>query len=142
MHTNRGVLRIMLVDDNDDDLFVARLAAERQGACEIIAEAHDGEEGLALLRRDDFTMPDLILLDINMPKLDGFGFLRAKKQDKAIPSVPVVMLTGSGSPEDIRQAYDLGACSYVVKPVDVDRLNQLFQQLAAYWGTLSRLPEW
>jgi CheY-like chemotaxis protein len=85
-------------------------------------------------------MPDLVLLDINMPKKNGFEVLEAMKKDPRWQSLPVIMLTTSHREEDVVRAYEKGACSYIHKLVDLDQFKQLIKQFEHYWTGISRVP--
>ena len=105
---------------------------------------HDGEEALAYLRREgrhrDARAPGLVLLDINMPKMNGFEVLRIMKSDPVLRTIPVVMLTTSTRDEDIARSYDGGACSFVSKPVSFEKLKEVIKQFTLYWTLVSVVP--
>jgi CheY-like chemotaxis protein len=110
----------------------------------IVNTVRDGEEALAYLGRKGkykvARMPDLVLLDINMPKKNGFEVLEEMKQDPRWQSLPVIMLTTSHREEDVVRAYEKGACSYIHKLVDLDQFKQLIKQFEHYWTGVSRVP--
>ena len=85
-------------------------------------------------------MPDIVLLDINMPKKNGFEVLEEMKKDPRLLSLPVIMLTTSQREEDVVRAYEKGACSYIHKLVDLDEFKQLIKQFEHYWTGVSRIP--
>lgn len=136
-------LRILLVEDNDDDV-VMLLEAFAGVPLVRLDTVRDGEEALAYLRREgkhkNAGLPGLLLLDIKMPKKDGFGVLREMKADPALRHVPVIVLTTSSREEDIVRSYVEGACSYLQKPVGLTSLQNMARQLAAYWTELARVP--
>jgi CheY-like chemotaxis protein len=136
-------LRILLVEDNDDDV-VMLLEAFAGVPLVHLDTVRDGEEAMAYLRRQgrykDIHQPGLLLLDIRMPKKDGFGVLREMKADPALRHVPVIVLTTSSREEDILRSYAEGACSYLEKPVGLTRSRNMVQQLALYWTELARVP--
>jgi chemotaxis family two-component system response regulator Rcp1 len=109
-----------------------------------LSVARDGMEGLQFLRRDgEFETaptPDLVLLDLRMPKKNGLEVLAEVKQDPALRSIPVVVLTSSEAPQDIRNTYDLHANSFITKPVDLMSFTRTMQSLSDYWFGLARLP--
>jgi two-component system, response regulator len=104
----------------------------------------DGEEAMAYLRRQgkyqNAQMPGLILLDINMPKKNGFEVLNEIKKDPALMHMPVVILTTSDSESDIVKSYAKGACSFITKPMDFDKLRDVARQFALYWALIARVP--
>lgn len=110
----------------------------------VIKAVRDGEEALTYLRRQepyrDVAVPGLILLDINMPKTNGFEVLGAMKADPTLRSLPVVMLTTSDREEDILRSYADGACSYIGKPLDLDHFTKLVKHFELYWTSVARLP--
>lgn len=141
-------IRILLVEDNDDH---AELALRSLKVNELVHETHrvsDGEEALDyLLRRRSYQSdassprPDLVLLDLRLPKVDGLEVLRQVKADSELRSIPVVVLTTSDGESDIQKAYDLHANSYLVKPVDFDKFQGLMKDLGLFWLAWNRRPE-
>jgi len=134
-----GEADILVVDDDpaDAELTVRALESARYGNRIVIAR--DGEEALDFLfggadgKRAPEDLPKLILLDLNMPKVDGLEVLRQIKEDPGTQAVPVVILTSSCQPSDLARAYQLGTNSYIQKPVDFDRARALMKLLADYW---------
>jgi CheY-like chemotaxis protein len=106
--------------------------------------AQDGVEAMAFLRceaqRRGGQLPDIILLDINMPRMDGFEVLAQIKAEPALRRIPVVMFTTSDCQDDIDKAYALGACSFITKPCSLEELDTTLRRLAGYWVTTARLP--
>jgi CheY-like chemotaxis protein len=104
----------------------------------------DGEEAMAYLQRQgeyhDAKIPGLILLDINMPKKNGFEVLKEIKADAHLRHIPVVMLTTSESEHDIVKSYAKGACSFITKPMDFDKFGEVIKQFALYWALVARVP--
>ena len=136
---------ILLAEDEPADANLVKVAiAENR----ILADLHiveDGVEAFEFLRREGARFaaaprPDLILLDLNMPRMDGREFLAAIKQDAQLSNIPVVVLTTSDVERDIVAAYGLGAAGYITKPVDVDQFMSAIGQLGNYWFVLVRLP--
>jgi CheY-like chemotaxis protein len=138
------VLTILMADDDEDD---------RQGTEEAFREHHlandfrsvtDGEELLDYLHRrgkyEDAPRPGLILLDLNMPRKDGREALKEIKSDPSLRRIPVVILTTSKAEEDILRTYDLGANSFITKPVGFESLVQLVSTMTRYWFQLVELP--
>jgi CheY-like chemotaxis protein len=105
---------------------------------------HNGEEALAYLRGAGvyarYPRPDVVLLDLNLPRLSGHEVLRDIKEDRELQAIPVVVLTTSTAERDLARAYDSHANSYVVKPVDFARFHQLVTDLCQYWGTWNQPP--
>ncbi len=137
-------VEILLVEDNEDDIVLTQEAFTEAKLVNVINTVRDGEEALAYLRREGkykvARLPGLILLDINMPKKNGFEVLEAMKADLALRSLPVIMLTTSDREEDIVRSYADGACSYIRKPVDLDRFIDVVKQFELYWTLVSKIP--
>jgi two-component system, response regulator len=138
---------ILLVEDNPDDEELTLRALDRNHIANEVVVAHDGEEALdfvfgrgAWAGRDPADLPALILLDLNLPKLDGLGFLRQIRADERTRRAPVVILTSSREQQDLLRGYDLGANSYVRKPVEFDEFVEAVRQLGVYWLVLNELP--
>src|SRR5262249_25107529 len=125
----RPPVEILLVDDNPADLALAEEALQEGDVANHVHPVVDGDDALAFLRRqgrhEQAPRPDLIILDLSMPGKNGLEFLAEIKADKGLRSIPVIVLTVSGNPEDIFRAYDLQASCYINKPADLD----LFQQV-------------
>jgi len=138
---------ILLVEDDDDDETLLKLALSRNGMAVPLTVARDGREALDFLegkgrfagRRPD-DPPALILLDLKMPKVGGLEVVRQVRRSPATRAVPVVILTSSNEPQDIEQAYALGANSYLLKPVDLASLVELVRDLGRYWLHHNVLP--
>ena len=140
-----GRLDILLVDDNPGDV---RMVAE--GLKETLPEARlsvarDGVEAIRFLRkREEFELarrPDLILLDLRLPKKSGFDVLRAVKEDPALADIPVVVQTCSESTTDVHTAYSMHANSYIVKPAGLDEYCRTMRILIDFWVGLAKLPD-
>ena len=140
---NRQV-EVLLVEDNEDDLVIIQEVFADMKLASIVNTVRDGEEALAYLQRKGkykvARMPDIVLLDINMPKKNGFEVLEEMKKDRRLQSLPVIMLTTSHREEDIVRSYEMGACSYLQKLVDLDQFKQLIKQFEHYWTGISRIP--
>ncbi len=136
---------VLLVEDELADAHLVRAAL---GQCAVRCTLHhvvDGVEALAFLRREDgpyqnAPKPDLILLDLNMPRMNGREFLAAIKQDERFASIPVVVLTTSEVERDVDEAYRLRAAGFISKPADVAEFAKAMGGVMAYWLTLTRLP--
>jgi len=137
-------VEILLVEDNEDDVVIIQEVFADMMLGTLINVVRDGEEALAYLQRKGkykvARMPDIVLLDINMPKKNGFEVLEAMKKDPRLQSLPVIMLTTSHREEDVVRAYAKGACSYIHKLVDLDEFKQLIKQFEHYWTSISRIP--
>lgn len=130
--------RILLVDDNPHDVELALNAFGDSGDHEVLV-ASGGREALALLRGPP-PLPDLILLDLKMPQIDGLAVLDAVRGEEATRAIPVVMLTTSGEDRDIRDSYAHGASAYVVKPMDFTQFREAVLTITAFWARLNRHP--
>ncbi len=130
---------ILLVEDNPVDLDLTLRAFARRGLATPVEIARDGEEALAFMARWDAgeALPVLVLLDIKLPRINGLEVLRQLKAHAHFRRIPVVMLTSSGEDSDLRKAYDLGANSYIVKPVDFSRFIDVAEQIEVYWCMLN-----
>ena len=141
--TNQPV-EILLVEDNEDDAVIIQEVFSDMRLATLINVVRDGEEALAYLLRTGkykvVRMPDIVLLDINMPKKNGFEVLEEIKKDPRLQSLPVIMLTTSHREEDIVRSYAKGACSYIHKLVDLDQFKHLIMQFEHYWTGISRIP--
>jgi len=138
---------ILLVEDNPDDADLTLRAFEESKTLNEIHLASDGEQALdylfatgSYLDRDPKIMPDVVLLDLNLPKVDGLGVLQRMRSDSRTRRLPVVVLTSSNEETDIIRSYDLGANSFVQKPVDFAQFLNAAQQLGLYWLVLNEPP--
>ena len=143
-HNNHQNIEILLVEDNEDDVVLIKDSFSEAKCITLINGVKDGEEALAYLRREppyqNAVRPGLILLDINMPKMNGFEVLETLKDDPDLQSIPVIMLTTSKREEDIVQSYKEGACSYISKPVDFYEFVKLTRNFELYWTMVSKIP--
>jgi len=131
---NRNNQVILLVEDNPDDVELTRRAFEKSKMLNEIVVAGDGQEAL------DFLAPSVVLLDLNLPKIDGLEVLRRIRADERTKRLPVVILTTSTEEKDLISGYDLGANSYVRKPVDFAQFVEAVRQLGLYWLVLNERP--
>jgi CheY-like chemotaxis protein len=135
---------ILLVEDNPDDILLTKRAFKKSNILNELVVARDGVEALDYLfgtgahkDRDMSVMPILILLDLNLPKIDGIEILRRLRGDERTKLIPVVVLTSSKEQKDLIESYSLGANSYIRKPVDFDQFINAVRQLALYWVLLN-----
>lgn len=142
-----SVVDILLVEDNPDDVELTRLAFAEAGEPHRLHVVNDGAEAVEYLlgrgrhaSRDVGDLPALVLLDLNLPRLDGREVLQAIRADDATRRLPVVMLTTSAEPFDVEEAYALGANSYIQKPVAFDRFVEVVRQVGRYWLTINLPP--
>ena len=144
---NPAWISILMADDDEDDQLLAREALAENRLANPIHFVPDGEQLIAYLRneppyddREAHPRPGLILLDLNMPRMDGREALREIKADPDLRSIPIVVLTTSKAEEDILRTYDLGANSYITKPVSFDGLIEVMGSLGGYWLGIVQLP--
>jgi CheY-like chemotaxis protein len=142
---NSEPIEILLVEDNPGD---ARLAIEALKESKVFNNLHhvlDGVEAMRFLRREgayaEMAVPDLILLDLNLPRKDGREVLAEIKDDAELRLVPVVVLTTSSAERDLVKSYDLHANAYVVKPIDLDRFIEIVQAIENFWFSIVKLPQ-
>ena len=135
------LLSILLVEDNPGDARLVHEVMAEEGFRFRLDVATDGPQALEILgRRRDVELPDLILLDLNLPRMNGFEVLRAIKGDARWRSIPVVILSGSDAEDDVRRAYDLQANCYVTKPIDSVRLGTMLGIIGRFWMNVVQLP--
>ena len=137
-------LEILLVEDNPGDVLLTRDALEDSGVLTNLNVVGDGEAAMAFLHRigqyADTPRPDLVLLDLNLPKKHGREVLAELKSDEHLRRIPVVVLTSSGAEQDIIRSYDLHANGYVKKPVSLDGFNTVIKSIECFWRNAVRLP--
>ena len=138
---------ILLVEDNEDDVDLTLRALERNNIRNEVVVARDGVEALDYLwgtgahaGRDMAQMPQVILLDLKLPRVDGLEVLRRVRSDERTKLLPVVILTSSKEQQDLVESYSLGANSYVRKPVDFNQFVEAVRQLGLYWLVLNEPP--
>ena len=134
---------ILLVEDNPNDIEFAKRAFAREGIANEIIVAEDGRQALDHLLdpgRDCKGLPGLVLLDLKMPGVDGLEVLRQMRQNEKTRRIPVIILTSSNEDNDLRQAYDLGANSYIRKPIDFAVFQNTVKVLSAYWLEINEQP--
>ena len=137
-------IQILLVEDNPGDVELTREALHDTKVHMHLSVVPDGVEAMAFLRREggyaDAPRPDLILLDLNLPRKDGRGVLAEVKGDASLRHIPVVVLTSSQAEQDIVRAYELHANCYVTKPVDLDQFVKIVRSIEQFWFTVVKLP--
>jgi len=147
MNNYPNCLRILLVDDNEDDVMMARQAFDQLNFPCKLETALSARSALDYLQcRGSYTdrkpvLPDLLLLDINMPQMDGVALLKLLKADPLLKKIPVVMLTSSAAREDITRCYECGAASYLTKPESFEGFKNLLGGFGSYWLTVAALPQ-
>jgi CheY-like chemotaxis protein len=137
-------IEVLLVEDNPGDVRLTREALKEGKVHNNLHVAPDGVEALAFLRREgryaDAVRPDLILLDLNLPRKGGREVLEEIKGDPSLRHIPVVILTSSSAEQDIARAYDLHANCYISKPVDLDQFIMVVKSIEDFWFTVVKLP--
>ena len=138
------MIDILLVDDDDGDVMLAKRALQNGKIFNFMHVAKDGVEAMAFLSQTgkyaDAPRPDLILLDLNMPRKDGREVLSEIKQAPHLRSIPVVVLTTSDSDLDIAKMYDLHANCFVTKPVDLEQFTKIVKEIKHFWFSVVKLP--
>lgn len=141
---NQDQARILVVEDNPDDEAMTLFALKKHGLTNDIVVARDGEQALAYMfensEKEDNSLPDLILLDLKLPEIDGFEVLRRIRESERTQLIPIVMLTTSDEESDRRRCYELCANSYVRKPVDFDKFVELIHLIGRYWLGVNETP--
>ncbi len=136
--------RVLIVDDNPDDVELTRIAFEEAGVVLDLDITEDGSDALDYLWKVEpkgtNPRPDLILLDLNLPKVDGRDVLKVVKEEEALALIPIIVLSTSTDSEDIRYAYRHHAASFIVKPIVFEHFVETMKALADFWFTASRLP--
>lgn len=140
-----SLVEILMVEDNPADVRLTREAFKDAKVLNNMSVVGDGEEALLFLRRQgsyaNVPRPDLILLDLNLPKKDGREVLAEIKSDPALKRIPVVVLTTSEDEKDILKAYDLHVNAYITKPVNLDQFMKVVEAVEDFWLTVVKLPE-
>jgi CheY-like chemotaxis protein len=135
---------ILLVEDNPDDVLITKRAWKKGNIKNKLLVVNNGEEALRFLRKEkdyeDASTPCLILLDLNMPKINGFEVIEIIKSDDLLKWIPIIVLTSSDRTQDIEKAYNLGCNSYIVKPMNFENFIQAILVIEQYWLTISKIP--
>ena len=141
MSNSTEAIHILLVEDNPGD---ARLAVEALTEGKVtnnITVAQDGVEAMEFLRNEENPRPDLIFLDLNLPKMNGKDVLAEIKKDPGLKRIPVIILTTSNAEDDIASTYDLQANCYITKPVGFDQFIEVIQSVENFWFSIVKLPK-
>jgi len=133
-------VQILLVEDNDGDIILTQEALKEGKIKNEISVARDGQQAIDMLNRA-IVLPDLILLDINLPKVNGFEVLAAIKSDDRFKMIPVIMLSTSGAENDILTSYNNYANCFITKPVDFNRFMDVVRTIENFWISLVKLPQ-
>ncbi|MDE0204582.1 MAG: response regulator [Candidatus Tectomicrobia bacterium] len=140
-------LTVLLVEDNPRDVRLTERAFEQADVPHDLQVVRDGDEALAYLHRegeyaaaDSSPRPHMILLDLNLPRMGGHELMQRVRQDVRFRHVPIIVLTTSARPDDVRQAYDNGANAYLLKPVEFSRFTEVIGHLASFWLETVELP--
>ncbi|MEC8664918.1 MAG: response regulator [Pseudomonadota bacterium] len=138
-------VEILLVEDNPGDVLLTQEAFKRAKIRNNLVVAPDGEVALKILAKEegyeDAKTPDLILLDLNLPKFNGKEVLEKVKSSDKLKRIPIVVLSSSKAEQDINQSYDLHANSYVTKPIDIQKLAAIVQSIESFWFSVVQLPK-
>ena len=141
----RGVARILLVEDNEDDVYLTRMAFADAGPLVELHHVDNGKKCMAFLRKQspyvDVPTPDVILLDLNMPVMDGREVLAQIVKDPNLRHFPVVVLTTSTAASDLQDMYKLRCSAYMLKPVDFEQFAEAIRKLVDFWFTAVVLPK-
>jgi CheY-like chemotaxis protein len=130
---------ILLVEDDNIDARIVKRALDDLGVTTPLIHLTNGEEALLYLRNNQNQKPCIILLDLNMPRMNGFEFLRAIKDEENLKTIPVIVLTTSREGRDILETFDFSVAGYVVKPLDYHQFVETMKTIERYWS-LSQLP--
>ena len=137
-------IEMLLVEDNPGDVELMLANMREWKIRNNVTIAEDGEEALAILRQEgefkDTPRPDIIILDLNLPKMDGRSLLKIVKSDPSLHAIPVVVMTSSGAEEDVAKSYDLHANCYVKKPVGLDQMTAIVKNIETFWLSIVTLP--
>lgn len=142
--SNLKVIRILMAEDNDMDVFLVRAAFEQGRLAVHLDVTENGVDALAFLRGEgpyvEAQRPDLVMLDINMPRMDGLSTLKAIREDPALRMLPVIMLTTSDAESDVLRRNENFANAYIVKPISMDSFFSVVRTFEQFWFSVVRLP--
>lgn len=137
-------LNVLIIDDDLADIELTRIALSgyREGDFHIkVHEAHDGEEGLSFIRDESKPTPDIVLLDLNMPRKDGRTTLNEIRTDEKLKNLPVAVLTTSDSQVDIKEAYKTGCTCFITKPVGIEEFQSALTTFSDFWFSVVKWPD-
>lgn len=141
---NTVPIELLIVEDNPADVYLLEKTLKASKSPINIHLAVDGEQALAFLHREgdfaDALRPDVILLDLNLPGIDGREVLAEVKQDAELKTIPVIVLTSSNAEADVHRSYELDANAYLTKPLDLDRFAHLVEAIEQFWFQIVKLP--
>lgn len=141
---NAEIVSFLLVEDDDDHAYIVERSISESRIVNEVTRVRDGEQAIDFLKRrgeyENAECPDVILLDLNLPKIDGFEVLEQIRQDPALESMLVVVLTTSDTEHDLDRAYRLKANSFLKKPMDFEKFKQMVADLCLYWGVWNQMP--
>lgn len=147
MAEKSGIVKILLVEDNSDDILITKRAFKETKLINKMWVVRDGQEALDFLYHNgkyqdvvSSPKPGLMLLDINLPKLNGLSVLKKIKEDRELRRIPIVMLTASKRDEDVVRGYDNGCNSFIQKPVEFEKFVEIVRQIGLYWSLLNAPP--
>lgn len=141
MNRKFAKMTILIADDDADDRMFLEEALQKNGYKHAIEFVEDGEELMTRLKHPDFPMPNLLMLDLNMPRKNGFQALQEIKDDPRLRRLPVIIMTTSSADEDVARGYDLGVNSFITKPFNFNRLIEMIGALKTYWLDIVKLPD-
>lgn len=141
---SRRPARVLLVEDNEADVRLTREALREAGENVRLSSVPDGEQALAFLRREggfaEAPRPDLVLLDLNLPRKNGLEVLEELRTEEALACIPVIVLTSSSARQDVEACYARGANAFVVKPLELDGFMDLIGAIRGFWLEVAQLP--
>ena len=143
MEQNEGPLKILLIDDNQDHAKILQWAFKKTGRHDEFTYFEDGTSALEYLKKlaaERREKPDLIFLDLNLPRLDGREVLRLLKEGETTKAIPVIVVSSSEREEDVRNAYELGASSYLSKSAILNDVDPMLKTIQQYWSKAAKLP--
>jgi len=132
-------IEILLIEDNPGDIELTRIGFEEARVANNLSVIKDGQQAIDFFEQGN-DLPDIVLLDINLPKVNGFEILEKIRSLEYSENIPVIMLTSSGADEDINKSYSAKANSYIIKPVDFDKFYKVIKSLEQFWLTVVKFP--
>lgn len=142
---NRTPIELLLIDDDQSDVYLAKRALKKCRTAVDVQVARNGEEALSLLRQEgahhEARRPDLIFLDLNMPRMNGHEFLKEIKADDDLKSIPTIVMSMSESHVDMQESYRLQASAYIAKPIELEAFAEVIRSVEDHWFRVTRLPQ-